>query len=100
MRTAPIREVAIYAPSAGAFYDEADVQPEKGGGGAELQTTLIARALAAAGLRTAHIVFALSAPAPLPDNLDVVERRPYGGGGLRGRLREIAAIWRALAEAN
>jgi glycosyltransferase involved in cell wall biosynthesis len=59
--------------------------------------TALARELAARGWRTAHIVFpvadpiALDSPAPT-----VFQRAPYYGGPGLDRIKEAAAIWRAL----
>lgn len=93
-RGAPRHDVAIYSPFASTYYDRGAPQ----GGGAEIQMTVLARELAARGRRTAHIVFPVADPieleAPAPT---VFTREPYyGSGSGLNRLREAAAIWRAL----
>jgi glycosyltransferase involved in cell wall biosynthesis len=97
MRSAPSHDVAIYAPHANAFYDP----NAKGGGGAEFQTSQMAKGLADAGLKVAHIVYPIEEVAnPIP-GLDVVQRPEYrGGGGPLAKLREAVAIWRALRVAD
>ncbi len=97
MRSAPSNDVAIYAPHASRFYDPA----APGGGGAEFQTSQLARGLAEGGLRTAHIVYPIGKLAnPIP-RLQVVQRAAYRGkGGPLAKLREAIAIWRSLREAD
>lgn len=93
--------MAVYAPSANAFYDRERVSPEAGGGGAEFQTTQLTAGLAKAGLRTAHIVYPVGERIDLPPRVDLVEREPYRGkGGPAAKLKEARAIWRALALAD
>ena len=53
-------DVAIYSPFASLYYERTGRQ----GGGAELQTTFLARGLAERGVRTAHVVFELQDPLP------------------------------------
>jgi glycosyltransferase involved in cell wall biosynthesis len=97
MRSAPSRDVAIYAPHASAFYDP----QARGGGGAEFQTSQLAKGLAQGGLRVAHIVYPISQVANPIAGLDIVQRPRYRGqGGPLAKLREAVAIWRALREAD
>jgi hypothetical protein len=50
------------------------------GGGAELQTVLLARALATRGVRVAHIVFPVEDLAPaVPPAPSLIERAPDRG---------------------
>jgi glycosyltransferase involved in cell wall biosynthesis len=90
-------DVAIYSPFAASYYD----RDARQGGGAELQMTILARELAAHGVRTAHIVLPvanpveLSAPAPT-----VITRSAYHAGGGLDRVREAGALWRALRKAD
>jgi glycosyltransferase involved in cell wall biosynthesis len=85
--------VAIYMPQAAGLYE----RDQRRGGGAERQTYLLARALAAAGLDVAHVVFPLRHPVPSPHpRLAVVERAPQG----RPALDEPRRLWQALAAAN
>ncbi len=101
MRTQTERDAAIYAPSANAFYDNARVTPDKGGGGAEFQTTQLAAGLAGRGLSVAHISYPVSDPVETFDGLDIVQRGAYAGhGGSLSKLREGREIWRAMAEAD
>lgn len=97
MRNVPSRDVAIYAPYASIFYDPR----ARGGGGAEFQTSRMARGLAEAGLRVAHIVYPIEEVTnPIP-GLDVIQRPAYrGAGGPLAKLREALAIWRALRDAD
>ena len=92
----PSRDVAIYAPFAGDIYDARRGRA----GGAERQTVLLARALAARGMRTGHIVHPVAEPvqtgAPEPD----LVTRPWPRLSSRGRLLEPAVIWQAMAKAN
>jgi glycosyltransferase involved in cell wall biosynthesis len=89
--------VAIYAPFASAYYERNGAQS----GGAELQTTLLARELAGNGLSVAHVVYAVSDPVALePPAPDLVERPPWTGDRRLGEGREMAAIWRGLMRAR
>ncbi len=91
-----MHDVAIYAPAAAKIYAAA-----KGGGGAEVQTVLLAKALAARGLDVAHVVYPTGDPVPLdPPSPTLVERRPPSDGRSLYRLRELFNIWSALSEAD
>ena len=91
-----MRDVAIYAPSAARIYAGA-----MGGGGAEVQTVLLAKALTVRGLDVAHVVYPVDAPVPLdPPSPTLVERRPTSEGRSLYRLRELFRIWSALSEAD
>ncbi|MDQ3728861.1 MAG: glycosyltransferase family 4 protein [Actinomycetota bacterium] len=92
----PRHDVAIYAPFAARLYER---RPSVTGG-AERQTTLLAAGLARLGLRVAHIVLPVEVPGGLPPGVRLVERQPFGAGKRGGRAREMARIWRALAEAD
>ncbi len=94
-----MRDVAIYAPAAAKLYGRnggAD-----GGGGAEMQTIMLARALAVRGLDVAHVVYPIPDPVPLePPAPALVERRPTSGGSRFHPLREFIDIWPALSKAD
>jgi hypothetical protein len=97
----PARDVAIYMPAAAGFYEAGAPRTDYPGGGAELQTHLLAKALTARGLRTAHIVWPVLELASGPHLPDVIQRRAYAGGrGRLGKLIETAEIWRSLAAAR
>jgi glycosyltransferase involved in cell wall biosynthesis len=88
-------DVAIYAPFAAPLYERA------GGswGGAEQQTFMLARALAAKGVRTGQIVFPVQDP--VSDGVALIERRPWRGDRrLVGKLSEARDIWSAMAAAD
>jgi glycosyltransferase involved in cell wall biosynthesis len=72
------------------------------GGGAELQTVLLARALAARGVRVAHIVFPVGDLAPAtPPSPSLIERAPDRGDvPLIGSAAEALNIWRSMADAD
>lgn len=91
-------DVAVYLPAAAELYERA----REGPGGAERQTTLLARALAADGYRVAQIVYPVADPVPLPGRLTLVERAAYqlGDGRLAGPVREAAETWRSLWRAD
>jgi glycosyltransferase involved in cell wall biosynthesis len=102
---APRNEIAIYAPFAFPYYEDRAMhgdRPPHGGGGAELQTRLLAEALAQNRLRVAHIIYAREHPAKTPvASLELVERKPWAGRrGLPGRLSETFRLWRSLTLAD
>jgi glycosyltransferase involved in cell wall biosynthesis len=92
-----MRDIAIYAPNASGLYSR-HLGARGGGGGAELQTVLLARELTARGLDVAHIVYPVEDPLPPgPESPALVVRPRPGRGGL---VREAAAIWRSLSKAD
>jgi glycosyltransferase involved in cell wall biosynthesis len=101
----PRNDIAIYAPFAFAFYEDPASRGggvPRGGGGAELQATLLAQALARNGLRVAHIIYRRDRPtsSPLP-SLELVRRKPWAGRrDLAGKLSEAFRVWRSLSDAN
>ncbi len=101
----PRNDVAIYSPFAFRFYEDPEgdaLRVRRGGGGAELQASLLARTLAGDGLRVAHIVYPVSILMRPPPGLEVVQRPARGtqGLGARGALAEVALLWRALTAAD
>jgi len=93
------RDVAIYAPYASPLY-ERNVGAT-GGGGAELQTTLLAHGLAERGLDVAHIVYPIDDPRPLEAPAPALVHREYSPPAHRlHAVRELAGVWRALTAAN
>jgi glycosyltransferase involved in cell wall biosynthesis len=91
-----MRDVAIYAPAAAKIYAGA-----MGGGGAEVQTVLLAKALAVRGLDVAHVVYPVGRPVPFDSpSPTLVERRATSEGLSFYRLRELIRIWSALSEAD
>ena len=103
---APRNDIAIHAPFAFPFYEDRAAYGERaprGGGGAELQTRLLAEALARSGLRVAHIIYRREHPteAPVP-SLQLIERKPpwEGRRGLPGKVSEAVRVWRSLAGAD
>jgi glycosyltransferase involved in cell wall biosynthesis len=94
-----MRDVAIYAPQAGDLYGRH--AGALGGGGAELQTVLLARGLAARGFDVAHIVHPVADPLPLqPPSPTLVYRRPQSSGRRLHPAWEVVNVWRALSEAD
>src|SRR5688572_10605069 len=88
----PGHDVAIYAPYASVFYD---AEAARGGGGAERQTWLLARALARRGARVAHIVYPVEAPvvdASAPVTL-VHRPRPTRHGTVGVFAQEAGIVW-------
>ncbi|HYQ13666.1 MAG TPA: glycosyltransferase family 4 protein [Solirubrobacterales bacterium] len=94
----PKFDLAIYMPLAAEHYRRSG--PE--GGGAELQTVLLARTLAARGLRIAHIVWPIEDPLPPEPGMPTVVQRPPFRGGRRavGGAREALSIWQSLRVAD
>jgi glycosyltransferase involved in cell wall biosynthesis len=91
-------DVAIYAPNAGDLYGRH--RGSKGGGGAELQTVLLASGLARRGVRVGHIVLPVEDLEPVEPGLQLVERPDTDE---HSRLRiplEIREIWRSLRRAD
>jgi glycosyltransferase involved in cell wall biosynthesis len=90
--------VAFYAPSLGPLLTPAAVPPA---GGAETQVFLVSRALAARGVKVCVCTFDIPGGG-IPtsrDGVDIAVRQPYvSGGGFGGRLREVLAIRRAIAD--
>ena len=85
--TRPSADVVVYAPSAGFFYGVVGVT-----GGAELQSTYIARALALGGYRVRHVVED-AALSRTPEGVEVVRLpKHYGEGGLPGRLAIVQGL--------
>ena len=91
----PRRDVAIYLPRAYGIYD-ATIQRAAG---AERQTVLLARSLAARGKRVAHVVFPIAEPLPRPPGLDLVER-PRVRKARAALVLEPLNIWRGLKQAD
>jgi glycosyltransferase involved in cell wall biosynthesis len=105
LQVAPRNDIAIYAPFAFIFYEDRATYGDRaphGGGGAELQTRLLAEALARKGLRVAHIVYPGERQAEMPvASLQLIERKPWAGRrGLRGKLLEALRVWRSLTDAD
>ena len=101
----PRNDIAIYSPYAFAYYEDPASEAYKrgwGGGGAELQTTLLARALSAQGFRTAHIVYPVEIMAQREERYPEVVERPDRAPrrDAIGKLGETRGVWRALAEAD
>ena len=101
----PRNDIAIYSPFAFAFYEDPASEAHRkahGGGGAELQTTLLARALAWAGVRVAHIVYPVESMAPRDARYPEVVQRPARAPrrDALGKLGETRGVWRALSEAD
>jgi hypothetical protein len=94
----PKFDLAIYMPLAAEHYRRSG--PE--GGGAELQTVLLARTLAARGLRIAHIVWPIEDPLPPEPGMPTVVQRSLFRGGRRavGGAREALSIWQSLRVAD
>ena len=89
----PAHDVAIYAPLAALFYGGAQRQI----GGAEVQTTMLARELARRDLAVAHVVYPLEND-PRLDNPTLVERPPWQGPGRAPQ--EAWAGWGGLRRAD
>jgi glycosyltransferase involved in cell wall biosynthesis len=94
----PKFDLAIYMPLAAEHYRRSGPT----GGGAELQTVLLARALAARGLRIAHIVWPIEDPSPPEPGMPAVVERapPRGGPRAVSGATEALSIWRSLRDAD
>ena len=94
----PRRQVAIYSPGSAVYFEkhQKGVWP----GGAEVQMTFLARALAARGLRTALVLWPAECPTSGLNGPDLIERPKHAGIGFRGALAEARHIWRAMAAAD
>lgn len=94
----PRHNIAIYSPHASQLYERRPAVS----GGAELQTVMLAAALAKHGRSVAHIVLPLETKVTtLPAQVDLVQRRPFAdGSGLRKQVAEIGRVWAALAAAD
>jgi glycosyltransferase involved in cell wall biosynthesis len=88
-------DVAIHAPSATPLY----VAGGGSTGGAELQMTMLARALAGRGLRTAHIVFDREGLPRERDGVALVPElaRQHSNGRIRTTLNTFGSLSRADA---
>jgi glycosyltransferase involved in cell wall biosynthesis len=90
-------DVAVYAPWGARYYGpERDYM-----GGAELQTTILAHALKARGLRVAHIVYPVKEPRRIDaSSPSLVERAEWQRYRRLGAVAETAAIWRGFRRAD
>ncbi len=100
----PRNDVAIYSPFGFAFYEDRGSKAHRdarGGGGAELQASLLANVLAADRLHVAHIVYPVELLSEHPQLLEVIQR-PARGPQLSalGVLAEVRAVWRSLRDAD
>jgi glycosyltransferase involved in cell wall biosynthesis len=92
-------QVAIYTASSATagLYDRAFGRA----GGAEVQMTLLARALAERGGSVAHIIYPPRDPVQPTYPVTLVTRGSYAGGvPVIGALLEARVLWRALREAD
>lgn len=91
--------MAIYSPHARGLYSRN--AGAKDGGGAELQTMLLATSLAERGLDVAHIVYPVHDPRPLAQPAPtLVGRHEWRGNSPLHPLFELGDVWRALSAAN
>ncbi len=102
---APRNDIAIHAPFAFPFYEDRAARGEgapRGGGGAELQTSLLAEALARRGLRVAHIIYQRERPAEVAlGSLELIERKRWEAPrGVQRTALETLRVWRSLADAD
>jgi glycosyltransferase involved in cell wall biosynthesis len=91
-------DVAIYAPNAGDLYGRG--RGALGGGGAELQTVLLAAGLARRGVRVGHIVLPVEDLQPVEPGLELVERTDTDESSRLRVPREILEIWKTLERAD
>ncbi len=101
----PRNDIGIYAPHAFVSYERgngpAQASPLARGGGAELQTALLAAQLANRGFQVGHIVFPVKRPVELNTSLEIVEhRRPQRRRWVPRSVTRIAPLWRALVNAD
>jgi hypothetical protein len=88
----PAADVAIYSPFAGPLYSSGS------SGGAEVQSVMLARALAAGGLRVRHIVLPDGPVDAAREGVEVISiGAGYRRGGAARRLAALAALRRADA---
>lgn len=89
--------MAIYSPYGSHYYSSTS----RHGGGAELQTTILARELVGRGLRVAHVVYPIKDPAPSEESAPtLIERAAPQSGQRLGALAEGYAIWESLRRAD
>src|SRR4051794_18270625 len=95
MAVDPRHDVAIYAPFASGAY----LGTKATGGGAETQVWLLARSLAAQGMRVCHVVLGDDGlPEVSPDGVTLVKQSP--GEWDRGLTRRSRSILSALGAAD
>jgi glycosyltransferase involved in cell wall biosynthesis len=89
-------DVAFYVPWVGPLLTAADTLPN---GGAETQIFLLARALAARGVRVCLIAFDVPNVAipSLVDGVHVSLRPRYRSHERLGKIREVFAMWKAIS---
>lgn len=95
MAASRYHDVAFHAPFAGPLMTD---PPRPSSGGAERQMTLLAAAVAEAGLRTAQIVYPDPELAARSGSVDVVQRPPTAVG--RSAAREVLGLRSALRDAD
>ncbi len=95
----PRHDVAIYFPDACGFYDAA---ADRVDGGAGRQTFLLARELAAAGLRVAHVVDPVRSPRTDVVSAVTLVQQPAQRrhGSVAAFAEQTRKVWSALAEAD
>ncbi len=95
--TGHAHDVAIYSPYGSNYYSSTS----RHGGGAELQTTILARELVGRGLRVAHVVYPIKDPAPLEASAPtLIERAAPQSDRRLGALVEAYAIWESMRRAD
>lgn len=92
-------DVAFYIPTIGAVLAEGAVPPT---GGAETQVFLLARALAARGVKVCVCTFDIPGVRipPARDGVQITLRQPYVRRDMVGKVREVLAVRRAIADAD